>query len=135
MDHAKCQALKEKLAAQPEPQIVTVAEFFDGNDDLGSIGCNLDAHPGIGTFRDVLSGLLRRSDVRAVYAQISELDPGEDSWPFSDTVLVAGEISVSDLQKAVSSLQPDQVAEASEFGVSPAVAERHDSPVLVVWWD
>src|SRR5437762_12173923 len=109
MDEAKCQALKDKLSAQPEPQIVPIAEFFDGNDDLGSIGCNLDQHPGVGTFRDVLTGLLRRSDVQAVYAQISELDPGEDSWPFSDTVLVVGSISTDDLQKAVSSLQPDEV--------------------------
>src|SRR5437868_6500025 len=104
MDQAKCQALKDKLSTQPEPQIVLIAEFFDGNDDLGSIGCNLDPHPAVSAFRDVLTGLLRRSDVAAVYAQISELDPGEDSWPFSDTVLVAGSISADELQKAVSLL-------------------------------
>jgi hypothetical protein len=89
MDDAKCQALKEQLAAQPEPQIVSVTKFFDGNDDLGSIGCNLDPHPGIDAFRGVLTGLLSRPDVKAVYAQISELDPGDESWPFTDTVLVA----------------------------------------------
>ena len=112
-----------------------MTEFFDGNDDLGSIGCNLDKHPGVDTFRDVLTGLDRRSDVLAVYVQISELDPGEDSWPFSDTTLVAGSISAEDLRKAVSSLQPDEVAEAEAFGVSPSIAERHGSPVLAVWWD
>jgi hypothetical protein len=135
MDEAKCQALKDALSAQPEPQIVSIAEFFDGNDDPGSIGCNLDPHPGVGTFRDVLTGLLRRSDVRAVYAQISELDPGEDSWPFSDKILVAGTISAGDLQQAVRSLQPDEVADAAAFGVSPSVSERHGCPVLAVWWD
>jgi hypothetical protein len=135
MDQAKCQALKDTLSAQPEPQIVAIAEFFDGNDDLGSIGCNLDPHPGVSTFRDVLTGLLRRSDVQAVYAQISELDPGEDSWPFSDTVLVAGSILAGDLQQAVRSLQPDEVADAEASGVSPSIGERHGCPVLVVWWD
>ena len=54
---------------------------FDGNDDAGSIGCNLTEHPGMNVFRDVLTGLLRRSDVQAVYAQIAELDAGEDCWP------------------------------------------------------
>jgi hypothetical protein len=135
MNEAKCRALKDKLSAQPEPQIVAVEEFFDGNDDLGSIGCNLDQHPGVGTFRDVFAQLLRRSDVQAVYAQISELDPGKDCWPFSDTVLVVGSISAVDLQKAVRSLQPDEVAAAEAFGVSPAIGERHGSPVLAVWWD
>src|SRR5262249_12971630 len=107
----------------------------DGNDDLESIGCNLDPHPGVDAFRDVLTGLLRRPDVEAVYAQIAELNPGEQSWPLTDTVLVAGKISAADLRMAARSLQPDQVGDSQQFGVSPSIAESHGSPVLVVWWD
>jgi hypothetical protein len=77
MDDVKCRALKAELSAQSELLIVPVARFFDGNDDLGSIGCNLDPHPGVEKFRNVLTGLLGRRDVKAVYAQISELDPGD----------------------------------------------------------
>ena len=33
-------------------QVVGIDRFFDGNDDLGSIGCNLDPHPGIARFID-----------------------------------------------------------------------------------
>jgi hypothetical protein len=135
MDNAKCRTLKEELSAQPEPQVVPIARFFDGNDDLGSIGCNLDPHPGIGKFRSVLVGLLSRPDVKAVYAQISELDPGEGCWPFSDTVLVAGTITADQLRKAVAVLQPDEVGAGDEFGVSPSIGERHSSPVIVIWWD
>lgn len=135
MDLQKCQALKDRLGPEEYGQVVPIAEFFDGNDDLGSIGCNLNVHPGIDAFRNVLDGLLRRPDVAAVYAQISELDPGEDFWPFADKVLVAGRISVDDLREAVSSLMPDEVGDAAEFGVSPSVIERHDAPLLVVWWD
>jgi hypothetical protein len=135
MDHNKCKALKIRLGPEQFGQLVPIAEFFEGNDDLGSIGCNLDPHPGVAAFRDVLTGLLRRPDVEAVYAQISELDPGEESWPFTDTVLVAGKMSVDELRNAVSSLQPDEVGDAWQFGVSPAIAERHGSPILVVWWD
>jgi len=135
MDLAKCRALKAELALQAEPQIVPIARFFDGNDDLGSIGCNLSPHPGIDAFRDTLTGLLRRPDVRAVYARISEIDPGEESWPFADTVMVAGGISADDLRNAVSALQPDEIGAAAEFGVSPAMAEQHGSPVAAIWWD
>lgn len=135
MDNAKCAALKAELATQPEPQTIAVERFFDGNDDLGSIGCNLLEHPGIDAFRDVLTGLLRRPDVEAVYAQISELDPGEGCWPFTDTIIVAGTIPADELRSAVSALEPDEVAAAEDFGVLPSIAERHGSPVLAVWWD
>jgi hypothetical protein len=135
MNDAKCRALKAELAAQPEPQVVPIARFFDGNNDLGSIGCNLDPHPGIDRFRTVLTGLLSRPDVQAVYAQISELDPGEGCWPFADTVLVAGAIPDEILRKAVEVLQPDDVGMADQFGVSPSIGERHGSPVMAVWWD
>ena len=30
----------------PRP-LVSLEEYFDGNDDLGSIGCNLSDHPGV----------------------------------------------------------------------------------------
>jgi hypothetical protein len=135
MDEAKCRALKAELAAQPEPQVVPIERFFDGNDDLGSIGCNLDRHPGIARFRQVLTRLLTRPDVRAVYARISELDPGEGCWPFTDTVLVAGAVPADVLREAVGELQPDEVGAADDSGVPPAIAERHSSPVSVIWWD
>jgi hypothetical protein len=135
MDLTKCIALKTRLGPDEYGQVVPIVEFFDGNDDQGSIGCNLVPHPGVDVFRDVLTGLLRRPDVEAVYAQISELDPGEESWPFTDTVLVAGKISADDLRSVVSSLQPDEVSDSKQFGVSKAIAKRHGSPMLVVWWD
>ncbi|MEO8066215.1 MAG: hypothetical protein ABI599_00845 [Flavobacteriales bacterium] len=135
MNDTKCKALKAELAAQSEPQIVSAERFFDGNDDLGSIGCNLMEHPGVDVFRDAFASLLRRQDVQAVYAQISELDPGEGSWPFADTVLVVGTIPAEELREAVSGLKPDEVSDAAEFGVSPSFASRHDSPILAVWWD
>jgi hypothetical protein len=135
MDRVKCRELKAELAAQPDPQVVPIARFFDGNDDPGSIGCNLDPHPGVETFRDVLERLLGRPDVLAVYAQIAELDPGDGHWPFTDTILVAGAIPPDALRRAVDVLQPDEVGEAEEFGVSPAIGQRHASPVRVIWWD
>lgn len=135
VDDAKCRALKAELAAQPGPPTVEIAGFFDGNDDPGSIGCNLSPHPGVDNFRKVLTALLTRPDIRAVYAQISELDPGQGCWPFSDTVLVAGMISVDQLRAAVEVLQPDEVGAAEQFGVSPSIGERLGCPVLAIWWD
>jgi len=131
----KCNALKAELAAQAEPQLVPIEQFFDGNDDAGSIGCNLLPHPGVDVFRETLAGLLRRPDVLAVYAQITERDPGAGSWPFTDTVLVMGGISTAELRKAVHALRPDEVGTAEELGISPSVAQGHGATVLAAWWD
>ena|SRR5215475_5344759 len=135
MDAAKCRALKSDLAAQPQPPLVAIERFFDGNDDLGSIGCNLMPHPGVEAFRDVLTGLLCRPDVTAVYAQIAEVDPGAESWPFTDTIAVVGAIAAAELQRAVAPLQPDEVGSAADLGLSPAIGRKHGAHVLGAWWD
>jgi hypothetical protein len=134
MDRHKCRALKAELGQQVEPQSVPIARFFDGNDDLGSIGCNLEPHPGIPAFKSTLEGLLGRPGIEGVWAQIAELDPGDDSWPFADLVVVAGAISASDLRKLVKKLKPDDVAEATDYTISPAIAKM-SSPLWVLWWD
>jgi hypothetical protein len=41
MDLKKCKALKSRLGPDRYGQVVPIADFFDGNDDLGSIGCNV----------------------------------------------------------------------------------------------
>src|SRR5262249_39184512 len=133
MDARKRVDLKAKLSAQPEPKIVAIDEFFDGNDDEASIGCNLFEHPGVDVFRRILLDIRGRADVVAVYAQISEVDPGEDYWPFADWVFVVGTISQHDLALALAPLQPDDVG-PPEHDVPEAIA-RHDAPVLVAWSD
>ncbi len=135
MDAAKCRKLKQELLDQPELQIVRIEWFFDGNDDLGSIGCNLPEHPGIEAFRETFRRLVQRPDVEAVYTRISELDPGEASWPFTDTVLVAGTISVDELRSIVAPLHPDEVGRGAAFGAPQSLLQRHGGQILAAWWD
>ena len=136
MDTVKRNRLVAELSAQPEPQIVPLERFFDGNDDVGSIGCNLLDHPGVAVFRDTFARIARRPDVEAVYAQIAELDPGEGCWPFTDTVLVVGTVSPDVLARELVELEPDEVGPAAAAEVHEAIARRHaGAPVLVAWWD
>lgn len=134
MDAAKCQRLKAELSAQEAPA-VPIEQYFDGNDDEASIGCNLMEHPGMDAFRDVLVGLTKRPDVEAVYAMIGELDPGEEFWPFTDTVLVFGQIAPDELKEALRKLEPDEVGPAAEFGIPDNVLSKHRAPALAAWWD
>jgi len=135
--NTKEQALKMELTAQESDiaPYVSIERFFEGNTDEGSIGCNLLEHPGIGVFRDTLVGLLRRPDVEAVYAQISEIDPGTGLWPFTDMVVVVGSIAAEELARLVAPLEPDEVADAQEGSVSEGILSAHKSPVLYAWWD
>jgi hypothetical protein len=135
IDDSKSSQLKQDLARQEAPQIVSIERFFDGNEDPGSIGCNLTEHPGIDLFRDTLTGLLRRPDVQAVYAQIAELDPGQGSWPFTDTLFIAGTLPVEVLRQLLSSLQPDEVSVCESSQIPAVIRANHDAPVLSVWWD
>ena len=135
MDTKKRNLLIEKLSDQAEPQLVPVLEFFDGNDDVGSIGCNLLDHPGIDVFRTTFSRLMQRGDVQAIYAQIAELDPGDDSWPFTDTIFVVVTLSQSDLEAELSLLEPDEVGAAEDFGVPDTLLQKYKAPILAAWWD
>jgi hypothetical protein len=87
VDTAKRESLLRLIRAQPGHEdgraLVTVSEFFDGNDDLGSIGCNLSDHPGVDHFGRVLSDIEARSDVEEVWMRIYDL---EGNWPFSENL-------------------------------------------------
>lgn len=135
--NSKESVLKADLVAQgPDaPPVVSIERFFDGNEDEGSIGCNLLEHPGLGAFRDALLGLTHRADVEAVYAQIAEIDPGEGLWPFTDTVFVVGSIDDEELARLLAPLQPDEVASAAGLSVPPRIQSAHDAPILYAWWD
>ena len=135
MDIGKRNQLVARLSREPEPHIVPTEIFFDGNDDLGSIGCNLIEHPGIDAFRDACARIATRPDVIAIYVRIAELDPGDDCWPFTDTVFVVGEISSDNLANELASLQPDQVGPAEDFGIPEAITQRHSASGLAAWWD
>lgn len=135
MDTVKCAQLKEKLAEQPAPQLVTIAQFFDGNDDPASIGPNVIDYPGVAAYRDTLTQINARADVDAVYAQIAELDPRVDEWPFTDAIFIVGTLAVTEAQQLLAHLQPDLVARAEPEHIPAALAQKHTAPVLIVWWD
>jgi hypothetical protein len=72
-------------AATPRP-LLTLAEFFEGNDVDGSIGCNLNPPPTAAEFYELLKGIAARPGVADVRVQVTMFDAPE--WPFSDTVWV-----------------------------------------------
>jgi hypothetical protein len=136
MDINKRNNLINSLSTQPEPRIIKIEAFFEGNDDIASIGCNLIEHPGIERFRNTFARIAKRSDVSAIYAKISDLNlDDEESWPFADTVFVVGTISASELASELVNLEPDEVSEEGVLGIFERVGRSASTHVLAVWWD
>lgn len=83
-------------ARTPRP-LLKLVEFFDGNNCVGSIGCNLTPTPKPADFYSLLARIASRPDVGDVRIQVTMFDDPE-TWPFSDTVWV------------ITSAAPEQVA-------------------------
>ena len=137
IDLARRDALIRLIHSQPEHEsghaLVTISEFFDGNADVGSIGCNLPDHPGLECFRRVLTDIANRSDVEQVWLQIYDVDEGD--WPFSENVLIVGNPPISEVTNLTQPLQPSEVS-ALDFDWVPSRAKHLSGRSYInLWWD
>jgi len=121
-------------ASTPRP-LLTLAEFFEGNSVVGSIGCNLTATPEPFEFYALLRQIAARPEVADVRVQVTEFDAPE--WPFSDTVWV---ITSARWQEVAmwfeEAVRPDECWEGWTDGVTfePYSVPQRMRPVAC-WWD
>lgn len=116
--------------------VVSLEAFFTGNDDYGSLGCNLTEHPGPPAFFETLSAIRKRPEVQDVLVEINEADPEDTIWPFSDRVYVLTSASPSQVQAWLSRLQPSEVSLGWANGAPKAAPElRPGMSVVSAWWD
>lgn len=116
--------------------LVSLEDFFTGNQDLGSIGCNLGKHPGIEVFFKKLAAIRSRPDVYEVLVGITdtnENDPDPHCWPFSDRIYIATSGSIGDVEQWIRPLSPTEVVE--EEAASRPFSTASDRKTYCVWWD
>ncbi len=114
--------------------LVSRQEFFDGNDDTGSIGCNLVEHPGIEAFDAALGTIEALPGVAGVYLAITDLVDGQGTWPFTDTAFIVTRLSPNALQQILAPLRPDEIEWFSEkFANQLQIPAKHR--LIRVWWD
>ena len=140
MDQQKRLALIERIKKVGLPDqsgfpLVTLEDFFEGNDDLGSIGCNLMEHPGIAFFYDQLKAIREREDVSHVLVGIYEVEESDETmWPFSETVYVTTSEDPENVFEWFSPLQPDSVGRDMTGAKNlPKIPDGHE--ICVAWWD
>ncbi|WOO87200.1 hypothetical protein RZE82_08785 [Mollicutes bacterium LVI A0039] len=98
----------EELSTPDNYITVDVDEFFDGNNDLGSIGCNLyPVHPGLEVFYNTLKKLESHDDVDNFQVVICDVDEG--SWPYSELIYVYTKLDIEQVTQIVAHLEPDDI--------------------------
>lgn len=110
--------IERQTKINPEIEIVvSLEQYFEGNDDLGSIGANLGAeHPTIKFFYAHLKDIRLEKTVQDVLVRITDYsDP--DSWPHSDAIYILSTNSIDDIETWVSELLPDEITKGWMYGV------------------
>jgi hypothetical protein len=139
MDFEARQRLVEEVTAQQADGreiAVPLDMFFDGNDDPGSIGCNLgDQQPPIREFYGALSSLRNRPEVQDICIRICDASD-ESSWPYTDTVYVLSSLPRSEIEAALELLKFDKVVDGWVYGKPMAAPEPKPNFLpYSVWWD
>ena len=142
MDSAKRRNLIERIkilglpgSDRPLP-LVTLEEFFVGNDDYGSIGCNLSPQLGPQVFFERLNFVRSQSNVQEVFVEINEVAEDPTTWPFADRVYVLTSAAAADVERWTADLLPDSIDEGFAYGEptsAPALSPGYTC--YGVWWD
>ena len=143
MDSAKRKELIEriKILGPPSPDrplpLVTLEQFFVGNDDYGSIGCNLTPMPGPQFFFEKLKLIRSQPNVQDLLVEVYEAEEEDQSmWPFADRVYVFTEGTPEDVAHWTLALQPDAIEEGFANGKPDCAPEMKPGyKCYSVWWD
>jgi hypothetical protein len=126
----------ESQKARPGDAVVSLDDFFVGNSDRGSIGCNLGKdQPALSVFYDTLRAIRAMREVQDVLVRICEYD-APDAWPYSDTVYILTSAALEDVQQWLAPLKPDEVYAGWMYGAPPKAPQLGAGMTpYSVWWD
>jgi hypothetical protein len=117
--------------------LVTLEEFFSGNDDFGSIGCNLSPLLGPRLFYEKLKEIRARPNVKDVLVEINEVVPEDsETWPFSDRVYIFTDASPDEVSRWAATLRPDTIEEGFANGKHRQAPDFEPGVrTYALWWD
>ncbi|WP_298338399.1 hypothetical protein [uncultured Algibacter sp.] len=137
-----CVNKKEKLVDKiysigyPKNEIVvSLEDFFDGNNDRASIGPNIHIdQPSPQEFYQYFSELKKSEKVDDILIRIQDVE--DLDWPFTDTVYIISELSTEELKSKLTDLKPDEIYDEWMYGKPINAPEIKDGfSIFSVWWD
>jgi hypothetical protein len=124
-----------------QPILLTVDEFFDGNNDQASIAPNLEAKLPMTEYYKVLKSLSVNPKTIGAFAEIKDVmiyDNGQlkdDEWFYTDIIYFVGDLTKEEIKEATNSLQPDEVEYDTENRITGLSEKYKGKKVVYVWWD
>jgi hypothetical protein len=120
----------------PSP-LVTLEEFFEGNNDYGSIGYNFfPDQPSPAEFFELFRTIRDKAEVADVRVEVKDLEDPE-GWPSTDTVWVITGASVDEVKRWLGErFQADDIIVGFPEDYAIESYNLHDGMrALGVWWD
>lgn len=115
--------------------LVTLEQFFEGNDDGGSIWCNLPTSPAPLCVYAKLKAIRERPDVEDVRIMVTQYDGGDEEWPFSDTVFFITSGTPVDVQSWLGEDHaPDEIW-IDDFSRAEQISVPNGMVAIAAWWD
>ena len=135
---SKKDKLFEKIESLGYPDneiLVMLEDFFEGNNDYGSIGVNLYPNqPSPSDFYSKFKEIRQLDSVDNIYVRIADTVDGD--WAYTDAVYIVTTLSIPDLQKLLTDLQPDEIYEDWMYGKPINAPDlTNDFKVYSAWWD
>ncbi len=124
-----------------EPTLLSIDEFFDGNNDEASIAPNLIEKPKVSEYYKVLKKISENPKVSASFVKLNEVmiyDDGklnDNEWFFSDMIYIIGDLTKEEIKEATKSLKPDEVEYEEEMLIQKIDSNYKDKKVVYIWWD
>ena len=137
-----CVNKKEKLVEKiysigyPDNEIVvSLEDFFDGNNVRASIGPNIHIdQPSPQEFYQKLAELKKSEKVEDILIRIQDVE--DLDWPFTDTVYIISELAMEELKAKLTDLKPDEIYEEWMYGKPINAPEiKNGFSIFSVWWD
>ncbi len=110
---------------------VTLGDFFDGNEDEGSLACNLDPHPSPEALYYHLQRFANENGVD-IYVEIQEVDEDDDEiWPYSERVYLIGAVDMALIAELQDCVLATGIEEIGDIEINGEMFED----VTALWWD
>jgi hypothetical protein len=111
--------------SRPRP-LVTLEEFFEGNNDAGSIGYNLPDPPQPEEFYKLLLEIRKRPGVSDIRIEVMDREDAE-GWPSSNTIWIITTVSSQEVRTWFPKrLAPSEIING--FEAAPSPVEKYSVP-------
>jgi hypothetical protein len=126
----------KKAEFEKKEVFVSVEDFFEGNEDEGSIGANIFPNPpSLQEFYDILKEIKKAEKTENLLIRIADIDDTE--WFYTDMVYISGNYTLAEIKKLFKRLKPDEVYEGMMYDDKPSNIPQINpgNKAYSVWWD